>query len=161
MYLVGTSTGVYATNHLDSTATIWQQQGTNSIGKIVVPMLDVRLADGLVVAGTHANGIFYANLTDTLDMLASVFENERAGKNYVSVFPNPASSQLAICNSQLANSDIEVYDIRGQKVFSQPQTSNQKSQTVIDVSEFIPGIYFAVLKNSTGEKAVARFAIAR
>jgi hypothetical protein len=152
---------VYATNHLDTTATIWQQQGTNSIGKIVVPMLDVRLADGLVVAGTHANGIFSANITDTLDMFTSVFENERALKNSVIVFPNPANEKLAIGNGQMAIRNIEIYNVNGRLVFSQQPAARNQKLLEINVSELTPGIYFAVIKNDRGEKAVARFVIAR
>ena len=163
VYLVGTSTGLYATNRLDSTATVWMQMGTNDIGRIVTTMMDFRAADGLVTVATHANGIFSTVITDTMEV--NSVPELLVEKFSVSIFPNPASHQLAIVipmhREQLAISSIEIYDIRGQKVFSRQQTPNTKHQIIIDVSELRPGIYFAVAKNDKGEKAVARFVIAR
>ncbi|MBK5286158.1 MAG: T9SS type A sorting domain-containing protein, partial [Bacteroidia bacterium] len=152
VYLVGTSTGLFATNRLDSTVTVWQQMGTNSIGRIVVPMLDVRLADGLVVAGTHANGIYSTNITDTMEV--NSVPDMLASKTFIHVYPNPASDKLIIESGQLSIKSIEVYSIHGKKIFSGRKTS-------IDVSELTSGIYFAVLTTPKGEKATARFVIAR
>lgn len=61
-YLLGTSTGLYSTTNLNGSATTWVQEGANTIGNVVVPFLDSRVTDGLVVAGTHANGIYSATV---------------------------------------------------------------------------------------------------
>jgi hypothetical protein len=63
MYLVGTSTGLYSTLELDSTSTVWTQEGPSTIGDDVVDMIDTRQSDGQIVAATHANGIFSSNVT--------------------------------------------------------------------------------------------------
>ncbi|MES2765299.1 MAG: T9SS type A sorting domain-containing protein [Bacteroidota bacterium] len=63
MYLVGTSTGIYSTAFLDGNSTTWVQEGASTIGNVVVDMLDSRVSDGLVVAGTHGNGVYSANIT--------------------------------------------------------------------------------------------------
>src|SRR5262249_44445921 len=61
MYLVGTSTGLYSTLELNGTSTVWSQEGPTVIGDDVVDMIDTRASDGMIVAGTHANGIFSSN----------------------------------------------------------------------------------------------------
>ena len=65
MYFVGTSVGVHSTTSLNGSSTVWVQDGAGSIGKVVVPMIVSRPADGLVVAATHANGIYTATLAAT------------------------------------------------------------------------------------------------
>ncbi len=62
MYLVGTSTGLYSTFELNGTSTVWTQEGSSTIGDDVVDMIDSRYSDGLIVAATHANGIFSSNV---------------------------------------------------------------------------------------------------
>ncbi|MEQ6167583.1 T9SS type A sorting domain-containing protein [Ekhidna sp. MALMAid0563] len=56
-YLVGTSTGLYSTRTLDGTNTVWVQEGASNIGNVVVNHIATR-TDGLVVVGTHGNGIY-------------------------------------------------------------------------------------------------------
>lgn len=57
-YFVGTSTGLYSTTALTGTTTIWEQEGNNNIGNVVVSMVTIREVDGTVVAGTHGNGVY-------------------------------------------------------------------------------------------------------
>jgi len=59
-----------------------------------------------------------------------------ASESNILIFPNPATKELKIQDSGFRMTSIEVYDMVGEKVFSQPQTSS------IDVSELPPGIYF-------------------
>jgi hypothetical protein len=64
-------------------------------------------------------------------------------ENSISVFPNPAINQFKVLSFKFKVEHIEVYDMLGQRLFSQPQISNLKPQSVsIDVSHFTSGIYF-------------------
>jgi hypothetical protein len=63
VYLVGTSTGLYATETLNGTSTVWTQEGATSIGNAVVSMLMSRQSDNLVAIATHANGLFSGTVT--------------------------------------------------------------------------------------------------
>jgi hypothetical protein len=159
VYLVGTSTGLYATNLLDSINTVWWQQGANEIGKIVVPMIDVRSSDGLVVAGTHANGTFSSNILDANDVVG-IGEKNNSPKVSVKVFPNPASGELRIENPEFGIREVEIYDVNGQKIDQQEIDGSQFLITV-DISEFKQGLYFVVAKNEKGRKSTARFVVAR
>lgn len=60
-YFVGTSTGLYSTTSLNGgDATVWTQEDGNGIGDVVVEHLITKPENGLVVAGTHGNGIYSA-----------------------------------------------------------------------------------------------------
>lgn len=64
IYILGTSTGVYATENLDGDNTQWGRQspfdsdGNDDIGFSVVENITSRLSDGDVVVGTHGRGMF-------------------------------------------------------------------------------------------------------
>ncbi len=66
-YLVGTSTGLYSTGEINGTSTVWTQEGTTNIGNVVINHLVTR-DDGLVVIGTHGNGIYSADIGPDIDM---------------------------------------------------------------------------------------------
>ncbi len=58
LYLVATSTGVYSTSQLNGAQTIWNLEGSNTIGNVVVETITSRKSDGRIVAGTHGRGAF-------------------------------------------------------------------------------------------------------
>ena len=58
-YLVGTSTGLYSTKVLNGLSTVWAQVDPSILGVAVVEQVRSR-DDGLVVVGTHGNGLFSA-----------------------------------------------------------------------------------------------------
>lgn len=60
-YFVGTSTGLYSTGSLSGASVVWTQENANGIGEVVVEHLTSRMTDGLVLAGTHGNGVYSAN----------------------------------------------------------------------------------------------------
>lgn len=64
-YFVGTSAGLYATTSLTGGSVTWVQENANGIGEVVVEHLVSRMSDGLVLAGTHGNGIYSANFEVT------------------------------------------------------------------------------------------------
>ena len=61
-FFAGTSTGVYSTDVLNGTGTMWVQENSPGLGNVVVEHMIVRENDGtaLVVAGTHGNGVYSA-----------------------------------------------------------------------------------------------------
>jgi hypothetical protein len=64
VYFAGTSVGLFSTTQLDCTSTTWVQEGAETIGNVVVDMIDVRQSDGFVVVGTHGNGVYSASVTE-------------------------------------------------------------------------------------------------
>lgn len=63
VYLVGTSTGLYATETLSGTSTTWVQESANTIGNVPVVSIQSRTSDNLVAVGTHGSGVFSATVT--------------------------------------------------------------------------------------------------
>lgn len=57
-YYVGTSVGLYSTTTLNDGSTVWSQEGASTIGNVVVEQVRTRQSDGLVLVGTHANGVY-------------------------------------------------------------------------------------------------------
>ncbi len=96
VYMVATSTGMYATDTLMGTTTSWVQQGTNTIGNAVCDMIDVRTSDGLVVIATHANGIYSTHVTSVNDITRINDIAEKRKELKLSAFPNPTAENCTI-----------------------------------------------------------------
>ncbi len=60
-FFVGTSTGLYSTTSLAGASVTWVQEDAQGMGEVVVEHLVSRLSDGLILAGTHGNGVYSAN----------------------------------------------------------------------------------------------------
>ncbi|KAF0140537.1 MAG: hypothetical protein FD122_2337 [Stygiobacter sp.] len=63
---LGTSVGIYYTNILNGSSTVWTQEAVTSIGNVVVPALDFRSSDNTLAAGTHGRGVFTSLITAAL-----------------------------------------------------------------------------------------------
>ena len=85
--------------------------------------------------------------------VAGVEDNFESNSFYV--YPNPATNELIIENGELKIENVELYNSIGEKVFSQPQTTNHKLQTV-EVSQLSPGIYFITLTDQAGNKVTKK-----
>jgi len=88
IYLVGTTTGMYRTETLSGTATVWAQEGASSIGNVVVSMITSRSVDNLVAISTHANGLYSATVTALTAPVCSV----PAGLASASITSNSATA---------------------------------------------------------------------
>jgi hypothetical protein len=165
VYLVGTSIGLYATNFLDSINTVWYQQGASSIGRTVVPMLDTRFSDGMVAAATHANGIYTASVLDFNDVVGISQKGNTAMNISAGVYPNPASG-IAFIRYHLnatGSSEINILDNAGKLVrrIDNGTANAGRHEISVDASSLKAGLYFAVLKTSSGQSAVAKFVVTR
>ncbi len=66
-----------------------------------------------------------------------------------SVYPNPASKQIAVSVEE-GKFELHIYNINGQEIVSQSVT---ESVTFINVSSLSAGVYTVVLQNNEGQKA--------
>ncbi|MEO9871453.1 choice-of-anchor J domain-containing protein [Ekhidna sp.] len=64
-FFAATSVGLYSTDQLNGAATVWTQEDPNGIGNVVIEQIRKRDSDGLVVLGTHGNGLYSANFEIT------------------------------------------------------------------------------------------------
>lgn len=65
LYIVGTSTGVYSTNKLDGSKTVWALEAAAEIGNVVVEFVTSRKSDTRLVVGSHGRGIFIGILASS------------------------------------------------------------------------------------------------
>ncbi len=116
VYLVGTSTGLYATDSLKGLNTVWVQQGATTIGSTVCDMMDYRMSDGLVALATHANGIYSATIKSINDITA-VKNTSKPAFNLVN-YPNPFTELCTIEYTLQRTSSVHlsVFDERGREV---------------------------------------------
>jgi phosphatidylserine/phosphatidylglycerophosphate/cardiolipin synthase-like enzyme len=101
---------------------------------------------------------FYQNFKDLGGVLSIAEPNYKPAS--LSVYPNPATNALTIdipklCSTQYAVSNIEIYNLLGEKIFSTPITDN-RSPITINVSAFPSGVYMVEVKTEKGV-AVSKF----
>lgn len=90
IYMVATSTGIYATDTLLlAGGTTWVQQGANTIGNSVCDMIEFRESDGLLVVATHSNGIFSATINSVSDIVTVKEIANDKNDIQLSNYPNP------------------------------------------------------------------------
>ena len=85
-YFVGTSAGIYSTNELNGITTVWEREGFETVGNVVVTMLKYFSEDGTLVASTHGNGMYEAKLDD---VWKTEISNEESELSVGDAFPNP------------------------------------------------------------------------
>jgi hypothetical protein len=116
MYFVGTSTGLYSTNLLNGTSTVWSQEGPSTIGNVVVDMLDSRTTDDLLVAATHGTGVYSTNVSTFIgdEENPAIVKNYFLGQNY----PNPFNPTTTIEYKipQAAEVSLTIYNIQGKEI---------------------------------------------
>lgn len=153
VYLAATSTGLYATDTLMGTSTVWVRQGENTIGAVVCDMIDFRESDGTVVLATHANGIYSATITSVNDIV-TVPENYNSVLSMsMNVYPNPATDQVNITYTLPQNGDAEIVliDELGRIIQSQQRRNltagEQRAELSLD--NVTAGIYYVRLRSGT------------
>lgn len=152
LYLVGTSTGLYATDTLyggiTSDSTKWVQQGTNTIGNAIIDMMDFRISDKAIVIGTHGNGVFSANMPTNPGTGGLLLKNKNIFFNLKN-FPNPFSENTTIQFSLIKNIKVRlnVYDIAGNKIMDlcNKELSEGTYSISFNAKSLSSGIYFCNL----------------
>ncbi len=144
VYLIGTSTGLYATDSLQGDSTVWVQQAPNAIGNVVVDMIDTRVSDGFVAVGTHGRGVFTTYITSVNDILRQPSSiQQHPETQLLGVFPNPAQNIFNVELPASGQSEITVTGMNGQVVHTQT-TANTIEQ--INCSSWPPGVYIVMAK---------------
>jgi photosystem II stability/assembly factor-like uncharacterized protein len=117
VYFAGTSVGLFSTTKLDSMNTVWVQEGAETIGSVVVDMIDVRQSDGFVVVGTHGNGVYSATVTEIPSGVGGPVGQPRTFE-MSPVYPNPFNSAATVRFTlpEAGNVRLNVYSITGAQV---------------------------------------------
>jgi hypothetical protein len=144
--VIGTSVGVFSTSSLAGNATEWVQQGAATVGNVVVDMLNYRVSDGWLVAGTHGNGMYagHVNLVDTATPIIPEGIPERFNHS-MTLYPNPASSvlQIALKSWHVGEVEFGVYDAMGRAVIGHRRKVLTSGMTLhLNVSGLPSGTYY-------------------
>jgi len=113
-YFVATSTGLYSTNDLNGAASVWTQEGSNSIGNVVCTMVKARDSDGLVAVATHGAGIYSTSLISSVEDGYSLPKDYTLSQNY----PNPFNPRTTISFSlpQAGQVKLSLFDALGKEI---------------------------------------------
>ncbi len=149
VYLVSTSTGIYATDTLNGTSTVWVRQSDDLIGTQVCDMTDVRVSDGLVVLATHSSGIYSTHLTSVNDIV-TVHDFAPVVSLETQLYPNPARDLVNISYSLDRASDVEILllDELGRTVrkVNRGQNAQGLHSEQLNVGDLAAGIYYVRLR---------------
>ncbi len=158
IYLVGASTGLYATDTLIDNGTVWVQQGANSIGNAVVTMIDSRESDGFVAIATHGNGAYTTHYTSKQE-ITGIRESKLSGGNIQwLVYPNPVRDNATVEFELVKKSKVAVvlHDEMGRLL--QTVIDNDlglgKHRVQLNTTGLSGGVYYCslVIANSGGER---------
>jgi hypothetical protein len=149
IYWLGASTGLYATDTLMGSSTIWVQQGSATIGNTVCDMIDVRPSDGLIAVATHAHGIYTNNITAT-NQITATDNIAISHDNDINIYPNPFAERTSVSFS-LPKEDVTqltVFDENGKviKQLNEGRLSAGKHILEVDLGNQACGIYFCHLQ---------------
>lgn len=157
-FLVGASTGLYSTTRLDGMNTVWEQEGSSTIGNVPVDMMAVADDGQSIAAATHGRGVF----TAMLPTLSVGTQGTSPESPVLTVTPNPARDFFTVSwnlNRPLSLAVLSFYDLRGHRLRSieAGQQPNGIGKTRVDISGsnavFVPGMYFARLEWEGGSIA--------
>ncbi|MDB5284749.1 MAG: hypothetical protein JWO06_3824 [Bacteroidota bacterium] len=112
-YYVGTSIGLFSTSTLNGLNTVWAQEGANTIGNVIINMIQARAFDNNIIVATHGNGI-YSNKVFT----PSAIDDKKADQLGIICYPNPFSNSVVIQLSAETRGETlaEIFDISGKLV---------------------------------------------
>jgi len=81
----------------------------------------------------------------------------------VALFPNPTQNELQISLKEFEgeSANIEIYNMMGERVLEQSEEAISSSAIRMDVSNFPPGTYSAVMKIGEKNRVAKQFLIAR
>ncbi|HJN64345.1 MAG TPA: T9SS type A sorting domain-containing protein [Flavobacteriales bacterium] len=147
LYLVGTSVGLYGTANLDGTNTIWKQVAPQIIGSVVVEFLTYRPNDGLLIVGTHGNGIYQTNISSVGDVLA--LDDKQNNLNEITLYPNPTTGKLTLSftTQKSTNATWTLYNELGKKIkIDKQKLIVGNNQINLDLKKLKKGVYFVSME---------------
>jgi hypothetical protein len=141
-YFVATSTGVYSTTNLNGNATVWAQEGPNTIGNVVCTMVLGRDLDDYAVVATHGKGVYSSSNATPVEDGSTLLESYSLLQNY----PNPFNPSTTIEFSLPAEGNVKLilFDAVGEEVdvIASKDFSTGNHSINYNASNLPSGVYF-------------------
>jgi hypothetical protein len=137
VYLVGTSTGLFATDQLDGLNTVWYRQSEDVIGNAIVEKMDYRPSDNTVVMATHGNGVYSVNIDNPSGITGLDENSDERISDKLHIYPNPAKDHVTLQLPQNAGM-VSIIDFQGKIIRT---LRANREQMHIDVSALPAGVY--------------------
>ncbi len=115
----GTSIGLFSTVRLDSMDTVWRLEGAETIGNVVIDMIDVRQSDGLLVVGTHGNGVYSTHITQLPSEVKTIVSPPERFILYPAS-PNPfnESTNIRFALPTSGHATLKIYNLLGEEIIT-------------------------------------------
>lgn len=143
--LLATEMGVYTTEQLSGSATIWTL-ANSSLANTRVDMLRYRAGDQTVAAATHGRGMYTSDLFAVTPLAAK----SAAPALIANVYPNPFSSQLTVEMGKNTAGPITatLNDALGRRAFSTTLTPAAGRLIMAVPAGLAPGNYVLVVRSN-------------
>lgn len=147
IYYAGTSIGLFSTENFNGTNTIWTQEGTNTIGNVVINMITSRTADQTVVVATHGGGM-YSNKVFTTAI-------KEASPSFVKILvqPNPFVNDISIFveSAREQKAAVVLRDISGKEIYRTQKDIiiGENFFTIDNLAHLSAGVYLLQIGDKT------------
>jgi hypothetical protein len=151
VWFAGTTVGLFSTTSLEGESTVWVKEGSETIGSLIIDMIEARPSDGFIAVATHGNGVYSAYYNPFLE----VEENKEMNTLLIgNPFPNPVKGhcQVEIEAKTRCMIEVKLCDISGKDLamLYQGEILPGKKEFAFNLGNPDPGIYLLVFKTPTG-----------
>jgi hypothetical protein len=115
---VGTSVGLFSTDNPNGSSTVWYNEGTGALKTAVVMSMAYRPSDKTLLIGTHGNGMFYTQISNS-PTAVNIITNDKSFIN--SAFPTIVENTINYRKGTLtgiSKVNVQVTSINGAIVYN-------------------------------------------
>ena len=132
----------YGIFYIDDTFSEWQTFN-NLLPNVMINEFDINKTTNTLYAATYGRGLWASPLVEGTAGVNDVMEGT------VSIYPNPATSEITIALTKSMNAEIRIFDISGKLLVFEAQTLINSKHNV-NVSSLTSGVYFVRINSEEG-----------
>ncbi len=168
--MIGTEHGVYYTNKLNGTSTVWQKSNTGGFPNVLAfDMKQQTLPNyqcnnsGVIYVGTHGRGIWMSNDYYQPTAVPTIKKSTGSIDN-LKVYPNPmtTSGNIEFDLNSADNISVTIYNIQGKEVKTMELGNQAPGNHIVPfgTNDLQAGTYFATL-TGTNFRKVSKFIVVK
>jgi photosystem II stability/assembly factor-like uncharacterized protein len=135
---VGTSVGLYSTDNIQGGQTVWVNEGTGAMKTAIVNSMAYRPSDRTLLVGTHGNGMFYTQISNSPTNVSTITNDKSF---IVNAYPTLTNNKITFAKGNqagISKIDISIADINGRMVLNKT-AAYQTGE--LDLSKLSNGVY--------------------